>query len=111
MADDGELIDVGAVTMIDDLMIDDDVLTELALAADPDAKIDPDAVPFGLGDRGAELLPDWYMPGTLHGSDRHRVSRSLVVGVIVASMLIVNGVGICVTYGIPEVGDRLVPFW
>ncbi len=97
--------------VLDAVDIDDELLAELAMAADPDAEIDDDAVPFGLADRGADLLPAWYMPGTLHGSEHHRVRRSVVVAGIVLSMLIVNGVGICVTYGIPEVGDRLVPFW
>jgi hypothetical protein len=36
-------------------------LADLALSADPDQPIAPDAVPFGLGDTDG-LLPSWYMP-------------------------------------------------
>jgi len=78
----------------------DDELTELALAADPDAPIDDDAVPFGQRTGGA-LLPDWYMPvpDTLTRSTGTRAT----VGVIVLSLLALNAVGLCVTYGVIEV--------
>lgn len=87
-------------------------LTELALAADPDPEIDDDAVPFGAESVGASLLPTWYMPAPMSGSARHRRRRTwfVVVGVV-AALVIVNGFGLCVTYGIPEVGDRVVSFW
>ena len=44
-------------------LVSDEELTALALAADPDAPIEADAVPLAqyLGDH-AGLLPDWYMP-------------------------------------------------
>jgi hypothetical protein len=80
-------------------------LTELALAADPSIEPDVDAVPFGAGDPGAALLPEWYMPATLRaeafGATRRR--RAWVVWAIIASLLIVNGYGLCVTYGFPEI--------
>jgi hypothetical protein len=83
----------------------DDELAELAMAADPDAPLDPDAIPLRLGDPGAALLPEWYMPSTLRADafGRTRRGRSLVVGGIVAALLLVNGVGLCVTYGFPEI--------
>ena len=40
----------------------DDELTALALAADPDQPIDPDARPFVMGDDARGPLPSWYMP-------------------------------------------------
>lgn len=87
--------------------ISDEELTALALAADPDdVSIDPDAEPFGLGDRGTELLPAWYMPAPMHHGDASTRRRWVVAGIIVA-LLVVNGAGLCVTYGIPEVGDRI----
>jgi hypothetical protein len=78
----------------------DEELTELALAADPDAPIDDEAVPFGQREGGA-LLPDWYMPvpAGLARSPRKRAT----VGLIVLSLLALNAAGLCVTYGVIEV--------
>jgi hypothetical protein len=81
--------------------ISDDELAELALAADPDVPIADDAVPFGVPDRGAGLLPEWYMPAP--SSVRRTRPRVLAVSAIIASLIIVNGAGLCVTYGIPEI--------
>ena len=39
--------------------VDDDQLTALALAADPDQPIDPDARPFVMGDDARGPLPSW----------------------------------------------------
>lgn len=80
-------------------------LTALALAADTSIEPDVDAVPFGVGDRGAALLPEWYMPATLRGDAFGATPRRRVwaVGAIIASLLIVNGYGLCVTYGLPEI--------
>lgn len=78
----------------------DDELAELALAADPDALIDADAVPFGQPADGA-LLPEWYMP--VPASIRRTRPRVVVVSAIIASLVIVNGAGLCVTYGLPEI--------
>lgn len=86
----------------------DEELTALALATDPDdVVIDDDAVPFGGLDRGAALLPAWYMPAPLGGGSGPRGRRVVVVSTLVLAMLVVNAAGICVTYGIPEVGDRV----
>jgi hypothetical protein len=92
---DGDLDDVD-----DTVEWSDDELAELALAANPDAPIDDDAVPFGQREGGA-LLPDWYMPvpAGLARSPRKRAT----VGLIVLSLLALNGAGLCVTYGVIEV--------
>ena len=101
---DGELPEGGGIS--------DAELTTLALAADPDdVEIDDDAVPFGVSPVVDPLLPSWYMPAPMAAGGRHRGRRSLVVGGLVAALVIVNGVGLCVTYGIPEVGDRVVSLW
>ncbi len=84
----------------DELPLSDDDLTALALAADPDAPIDDDAVPFG-GVAESDLLPAWYMPEPQVTGRTPR--RTLVVAAIVGSLLAVNGVGLCVTYGLPEI--------
>ena len=88
--------------LTDDELTDDEIteLTELALAADPDAPIDDDAVPFGQGTGGA-LLPDWYMP--VPATLTHSTGTRATVGVIVLSLLALNAVGLCVTYGVIEV--------
>jgi hypothetical protein len=83
----------------DDVELSDEELTALALAADPDAPIDDDAVPFGRTDSGA-LLPDWYMPVPM-GLTRRRSTRA-TVGLVVLSLLALNAAGLCVTYGVIE---------
>ncbi len=85
----------------DDGVITDDELTAEALAADPDAPIDVEATPFGADDTGPDLLPAWYMPAP-RGYRRSAGRRLAVIGVIVA-LLVVNGAGLCVTYGWPEI--------
>jgi hypothetical protein len=81
--------------------IADDELTALALAADPDLQVDPDAVPMSLGGTAAGLLPEWYMPAPMsHGGGW---ARRLLVGGIVVLLVAINGAGLCVTYGFPEI--------
>ncbi len=96
---------VSAVGPFDRDIDRDDELARLALAADPDAPIPADAVPFGSDEVGADLLPAWYMPGRLRppADGRRRRRRVAVVAAIVASLVLVNGVGLCVTYGLPEI--------
>ena len=83
----------------------DDELTELALAADPDAGVADDAVPLGqvLG-AGAwtgegELLPGWYMPPPMGSSRLLHGWRRRIVLLIVASFILINAYGLCSTYG------------
>ena len=84
----------------DAIEISDEELTALALAADPEAAINDDAVPFGSGDEGAELLPAWYMPRPRQRAGR---SRRVVFAVFIGALIVVNGAGLCVTYGLPEI--------
>lgn len=77
----------------------DDELTALALAADPDAEIPDDAVPFEVPDDGAALLPEWYMPAP---SLRRSPGRVVVLTTTAVALLVVNIGGVCVTYGIPD---------
>ena len=84
----------------DTIEISDEELTALALAADPDAAVADDAVPFGDGDQRAGLLPAWYMPAPRQRAGR---SRRVVFAVFIGALLVVNGAGLCVTYGIPEI--------
>ncbi len=79
--------------------ITDEELAAQAMAADPDLPIDDNAEPFGAA--GAGLLPEWYMP--VSGPVRRTRTRRMVVIGIIASLLFVNGAGLCVTYGLPEI--------
>lgn len=79
--------------------ISDEELTRLALAADPDAPIPDDAVPFDDGSDVPSLLPEWYMPAP--GRHRSR-SRTAVLAFTAVSLFVINVGGVCVTYGIPD---------
>lgn len=82
------------------LDVSDAELTALALAADPDQPLDPQAVPFGDPELPG-LLPAWYMPVPMARATG-RVQRLLVGGIIVA-LLAVSSAGLCVTYGYPKI--------
>lgn len=80
----------------------DEELTALALAADPDQGIDDDAVPLTQyqGEYG-DLLPAWYMPApAAHGARRR---NAVVASVVIFSLLFINALGLCITYGRLEV--------
>jgi Na+/H+ antiporter NhaB len=79
--------------------ISDEELAALALAADPFAPIDDDAVPFGNDPARFPLLPEWYMPAP--GIRRSR-GRAVIMLALAASLVIINIGGFCVTYGFPE---------
>jgi hypothetical protein len=80
--------------------VSDEELTALALDADPDAPLAADAEPWRPDDERAALLPAWYMPAAVaSGRRRHRI----VVGLVIGALLAVNGAGLCVTYGLPEI--------
>ena len=76
--------------------VDDEQLTALALAADPDQPIDPDARPFVVGG-GSGPLPDWYMPAsTMRAREPWQVA---VVLFLVGTFTLISGLGLCITYG------------
>jgi hypothetical protein len=79
---------------------DEDELAALAMAADPDAPLDADAVDLGLllARDGLDLLPSWYMPAP-SGGRRLCGWRRWVGLVIVASFILINAYGLCSTYG------------
>lgn len=78
--------------------LSDDELTELALAADLNAPLSPDAVAWSgtvFGRSG--LLPDWYMPApTL--VRRGGWARTVVV-VLIVGFLVIDAFGLCITSG------------
>ena len=76
----------------------DDELTALALAADPEAPLDVDAVALPLyPDEPFGALPAWYMPPA-----RARVTggwRRVAIFAIIAGFLVIDAFGLCITYG------------
>lgn len=77
----------------------DEELTVLALSADPDQELDPDAVPLAMySSQSCASLPMWYMPPVMsRGTQRWRTP---VVLAIVAALLLINAFGLCITYGL-----------
>jgi hypothetical protein len=74
-------------------------LTALALAADPDPPLGDDAIPLSmhLAQFGG-ALPQWYMPPAMaRNGSKWRVP---VIGAIVAAFVLIEGLGLCNTYGI-----------
>lgn len=81
-----------------ELGISEAELAELALAADPDAPLDDDAVPLAVYlDQAPGLLPSWYMPSPM--IRRGKGWRVPVVLVIVAAFVIIEAFGLCSTFG------------
>jgi len=73
-------------------------LTELALAADPHAPLDADAVPLGeYLSQTPGLLPTWYMPSPM--ARPGKAWRVPVVVAIVAAFVIIEAFGLCSTFG------------
>ena len=84
------------------VVVSDEELTAEALAADPDAPIGEGAIPLhSSADSEPGLLPEWYMPARI-SRVRGRARRWLLGGIVVG-LLVINGVGLCVTYGFPEI--------
>jgi hypothetical protein len=82
----------------DDVGFTDEELTALALAADPDQPVDAGARPFDpYSGRSGNFLPMWYMPPVMmRGSHGWRTG---VVVAVVAAFLLINALGLCITYG------------
>ena len=80
------------------LLITDEELTALALAADPDQPIDADAVPLSVYlAETAGPLPEWYMAPVMARHSGRR--RQAVILSVVGSFLLIEAFGLCSTYG------------
>jgi hypothetical protein len=79
--------------------LSDAELTALALAADPNAPLSDDAIPLSMHlAQFAGALPGWYMPPAMaRNGSKWRVP---VIGTIVAAFVLIEGLGLCNTYGI-----------
>jgi hypothetical protein len=85
-------------------MIDDDELTALALAADPDTPVADDAPTLWelVGDDEQGPLPSWYMPPPMRPRRIDGWRRVVVrcgVASVIASFVAINACGLCNTYG------------
>ncbi len=87
------------------LLVDEDAdLCAEALAADPEAVVPDDAVPFEAwtATAASRALPGWYMPAPI-GPPRLRGWRRFVVrmssAMLVLSFLTITAAGLCNTYG------------
>ena len=79
--------------------VSDEELIALALADDPDRGVAPDAVPLEIYSAGSSLdLPRSYMPPVMARAARGW--RVPVVLTVVFSLLVIEGFGLCITYGI-----------
>jgi hypothetical protein len=83
----------------DSSVLDDDELAALALAADPDAPLPPDAISLWDLDARDTLLPDWYMPPPMSGHRRLVGWQRRVAWLVVASFVLIDAYGLCSTYG------------
>jgi hypothetical protein len=88
-------------------VVTDDELAALALAADPDFEIEDDAVSLwalGLDESDGELLPAWYMPSPMARTRLLHGWRRSVVLLLIASFILINAAGLCMTYGWVQFG-------
>jgi len=89
-----------ALTFLDD----DPELCAEALAADPDAQVPDDAIPFDswVTTSVSGALPNWYMPAPI-GPPALSGWRRLVIRMsstmLVLSFLTITAAGLCNTYG------------
>jgi hypothetical protein len=90
---------VADVDQITDEELTDEELTELALAADPDRPLDPDAIPIGeyLAQEPG-LLPSWYMAAVTARAGANRW-RAVIILAVVAAFVTIEAFGLCSTYG------------
>jgi len=78
--------------------LSDEELTALALAADPDAPLPEDAIPWnGVDATRAGLLPDWYMPAP--AASRRGSTTKTVVALLIVGFLVIDAFGLCITSG------------
>ncbi len=87
------------VLTVDDDGIDDEELAALALAADPDAPLPADAVPWSPREAIDPGMADWYMAPTGLGVGATPGWRRRVAIGVIGSIGLINAAGLCITYG------------
>ena len=79
-------------------VLTDEELTSLALAADPNAPLNSNAIPWNGSAVGLPTgLPEWYMPRAI-AIGRGRGTKT-VVWSIIAGFVVINAFGLCITSG------------
>ncbi len=88
-----------------DAELSDDGLAALAMAADPDAPVDDDALPRWelVGDAADRYLPESSRPFAMGGRVL-RGWRRLVIVLIIVSFLVIDAYGLCNTSGLVRFG-------
>jgi hypothetical protein len=82
----------------DEPVFSDEELAELAVSADADEPLSPDAVPIDVYTGGdGSFLPAWYMPPVT--ARRARRWRLPMVWVLIAAFLLIDAFGLCICYG------------
>ena len=81
--------------------VDDLELERQALAADPDAPIPADAVPWSAHPDAAEAtgMSDWYMAPLGQSRTASPGWQRRVAIALIAAIGLINAAGLCVTYG------------
>lgn len=82
---------------LEETAFSDEELTALALAADADEPLSPDAVPLDVYTSQDGFLPSWYMPPVM--ARRARRWRVPTVWVLIAAFLLIDAFGLCICYG------------
>ena len=77
-------------------------LERLAVGADPDADIAEDALPF-LADASRGCRPPARVVHAGTADLKPARARMFGAAAFVGALVIVNGAGLCVTYGLPEI--------
>ncbi|CAN5474381.1 hypothetical protein BH10ACT1_BH10ACT1_39880 [soil metagenome] len=92
---------VAPVLADEEVTFTDEELTVQALAASPADVADDAAVSYWdvVAPRDLGLLPDWYMPSPSAGSRRLAGWRRQIVFLVTGSIVVINAVGLCITYG------------
>jgi hypothetical protein len=82
-----------------DLGITEEELADLAMAADANAPLSPDAVPVHVHlSQFSAALPLWYMPPVVRSAGGRW--RRPVVLTVVAAFVLIDALGLCNTYGV-----------
>ncbi len=81
-----------------DGIFSDDELDELALSTPYLAEFDASMVPWSPNANVyRSALPEWYMAPAM--GVRHGRARKFVVGAVIGGFLVINGLGLCITWG------------
>jgi hypothetical protein len=90
---------MGSEPELDDPITDEE-LTALALAADPDGPLDPDAIPLSSYlSQVPGLLPGWYMAPAMASCRSGSRWRTAIILAIILAFVMIEAWGLCSTYG------------